>query len=46
MYRQGLVVYETNITKRVYYFKAVVHDYAIVVLDGSRVCILNRMENK
>lgn len=42
MFNQGFVIYETILSQRVYYFRCVVRDYAIIVLDGNYVVALNR----
>ncbi len=35
MYNQGFVVYETTLTKNTHNLKMVVHDFAVVYLDGQ-----------
>lgn len=45
MYNQGFVVYETTLTQRKYYFVGIIHDYAIVFLDGKFVASLDRSES-
>lgn len=45
MYNQGFVVYETTLTKRKYYFLGIVHDYAMVFLDGTFISSLDRSES-
>jgi hypothetical protein len=45
MYNQGFVVYETTLTKRVYYFKATVRDFGIILLDDVFVASADRSIN-
>lgn len=45
MFNQGFVVYETTTKQRTSYFQAIVHDYALVFLDGVWVATLDRSEN-
>lgn len=42
MFNQGIVVYETYLTERTYFFKARIHDFAIVQIDGEYVTTLDR----
>lgn len=44
MFNQGFVVYETTLTKRRSYFEGVIHDYALVFLDGVFITSLDRSE--
>jgi len=42
MYNQGFVVYETVFNSNTYQFKMVVHDFAVVYLDGKFIGSFNR----
>lgn len=42
MFNQGFVVYETTVSKRRSYFEAVIHDYALIFLDGVFVTKVDR----
>ena len=42
MFNQGFVVYETKLTQRTYFFRAIAHDYAMVYVDGVFNTVLDR----
>ena len=42
MYSQGFVLYETNLEKGNYSFEIVVHDFAIVYVNGKFSRLLDR----
>ena len=42
MFDQGFVVYETRLTQRTYFFRAIIHDYGMIYLDGVFITVLDR----
>lgn len=42
MYNQGMVLYETTLSKRNYFMTLNISDFAIVYLDGKKITTLNR----
>lgn len=42
MYNQGFVYYETTLTKAVHYLTVVVHDFAVVAVNGNYFATLDR----
>lgn len=42
MYNQGIVVYEAYLSKGKYQLSLMVHDFAIIFLDGEATDVLTR----